>query len=182
MATWYGYNLFLAYAFANHHHYTISLVLSSLVALAAFHSNVAVVGTRKGVLRVHSFIWGPQQPSGILTLALVFAGAFAAIHYNVSLIDHAAYSGMHNWQDSIYFSIVTLATVGYGDILPLSHVARWLCSIEIVCGFVILMVGLNVTLSVWLQKAPPGATSGAAIAGPEQKGPDPAKEGDVAGG
>jgi hypothetical protein len=123
IATWYGYNLFLAYAFANHHHYAVSLVLSSYLALTAFHSNVGMVGTHKGVLRVHSFTLGPQPPSAVLILELVFAGAFAAIHYNVSLIDHAAYSGMIDWQDSIYFSIVTLATVGYGDIVPLSHVA-----------------------------------------------------------
>jgi voltage-gated potassium channel Kch len=67
----------------------------------------------------------------------------------------SAYSGMHDWQDSIYFSIVTLATVGYGDITPLSHLARWTCSVEIVLGFVILVAALNTTLSVWLQRIPP---------------------------
>ena len=179
-AIWYGYNLLLAYLFASHHQYSVSLALSSFIALASFHSNVAGLGTHKGVLRAYAFA-DAQPPSVVLTLALAFAAAFASIHYNVYSMDHAAYSGLHGWQDSIYFSIVTMATVGYGDILPLSHAARWLCSIEIICGFVILVVGLNVTLSVWLQRgssfktqgSPPEPQQGVSVAPGEPVQPKP---------
>jgi len=34
----------------------------------------------------------------------------------------------------VYFSLVTLATVGYGDILPHSEIARALANIEAVIG------------------------------------------------
>jgi uncharacterized membrane protein len=36
--------------------------------------------------------------------------------------------------DLLYFSFVTLATVGYGDILPTSETARMLAMIEAVVG------------------------------------------------
>ncbi|NQW49613.1 MAG: two pore domain potassium channel family protein [Rhodospirillales bacterium] len=36
--------------------------------------------------------------------------------------------------DMIYFSLVTLATVGYGDVLPVSHTARMLATLQAVVG------------------------------------------------
>ena len=34
----------------------------------------------------------------------------------------------------IYFSFVTLTTVGYGDIVPIHPVARSLCNLELIIG------------------------------------------------
>ncbi len=45
-------------------------------------------------------------------------------------------SGMNG----IYFSFVTLATVGYGDIIPLSPMARTLAVIEAMCGMFYITV------------------------------------------
>lgn len=42
--------------------------------------------------------------------------------------------------DAIYFSFVTLATLGYGDILPVGEVARGLAVIEAVAGQLFLAV------------------------------------------
>lgn len=42
--------------------------------------------------------------------------------------------------DGIYFSFVTLATLGYGDVLPVSGVARGLAMIEAVSGQLFLAV------------------------------------------
>jgi uncharacterized membrane protein len=36
--------------------------------------------------------------------------------------------------DMLYFSLITLATVGYGDILPVSETARTLAVLEAVVG------------------------------------------------
>ena len=42
--------------------------------------------------------------------------------------------------DAIYFSFVTLATLGYGDLLPVSEVARGLAVVEAVSGQLFLAV------------------------------------------
>jgi hypothetical protein len=36
--------------------------------------------------------------------------------------------------DSFYFSFITLSTVGYGDITPVSRIARWLAAMEAMTG------------------------------------------------
>ena len=39
-----------------------------------------------------------------------------------------------SFSESIYFSINTISTVGYGDIIPYSNLARLLSSLEVFCG------------------------------------------------
>lgn len=148
---WFGLNLYLAYVLAIQQKFAVSIVLSCWLAICALHSTASGLSIKKGVLRLFMFR-SPFAPASILAYALCFSGAFGAIHFNLWRINPSAYSGMHDWQDSIYFSIVTLATVGYGDITPLSHLARWACSIEIVLGFIILVAALNATMSVWSQR------------------------------
>ena len=45
--------------------------------------------------------------------------------------------------EGIYFSIVTFATVGYGDIHPVSGPVRLVCGIEIVMGVLLLLFGFS---------------------------------------
>jgi voltage-gated potassium channel len=48
-----------------------------------------------------------------------------------------------SFSESIYFSIISISTVGYGDIVPHSSLARLLASIEVVCGFMLLLFGVS---------------------------------------
>jgi Ion channel len=161
---WNTYNLRVAYSFADHHKFGISITLSLLLAVIAISVTVAGLGTKNGMLKLFDYPGGPLAPGPILAYALSFAGAFGCLHFNISLLNSSAYNGLHDWQDSLYFSVVTLATVGYADITPLSHIARWACMVEIVMGFVILVIALNATMSIWLQRTPslkiePGAAA-----------------------
>ncbi|MBL8697765.1 MAG: two pore domain potassium channel family protein [Alphaproteobacteria bacterium] len=45
--------------------------------------------------------------------------------------------------ESLYFSIVTMATVGYGDIVPSTDAARALAAIQVVLGVLILLIGFS---------------------------------------
>ena len=44
--------------------------------------------------------------------------------------------------DFIYFSITTFATVGYGDIIPVSSIAKILVTLEIFLSFLIIVFAL----------------------------------------
>ena len=51
-----------------------------------------------------------------------------------------------SWQDAPYFSLVTIATVGYGDITPVGDYEKWLVMWEITIG--ILFFGCIVSLLI----------------------------------
>ena len=76
-------------------------------------------------------------------------GVFAALYQQLALLcDNSAVQlcqgerpfsqSLARFADAAYFSTVTLSTTGYGDVVPVSDVARALVAIEIVIGFGLL--------------------------------------------
>ncbi|MCG8566951.1 MAG: pentapeptide repeat-containing protein [Desulfobacterales bacterium] len=66
--------------------------------------------------------------------------AFGAIYTHVA-IDFGDYE---TWFSPIYFSFVTLTTLGYGDAVPKSLVAQWVVTLQAVTGY----MGLGGLLSI----------------------------------
>lgn len=83
----------------------------------------------------------------------VFVGIdFAIIFDTIQRVDPAAFAGEP--VSPFYFSFVTLTTVGFGDITPVSDLARTLTVIEALVGQILLvvivarLVGLQIAQSV----------------------------------
>ena len=78
-------------------------------------------------------------------IVILFASAYRLIsaytperHFNVG----GTLRGL-SFSESIYFSIGTISTVGYGDIIPYSNLARVLASLEVFCGIMLLIFGVS---------------------------------------
>lgn len=63
------------------------------------------------------------------------------------------------FSEALYFSVVTLTTVGYGDILPIAPLARILAVAQMVVGLLLLLFGVNELLRhadpALIENAPP---------------------------
>jgi voltage-gated potassium channel len=46
-----------------------------------------------------------------------------------------------SFSEAMYFSVITLATVGYGDITPAAPLVRALAMLEVVAGLLLLLFG-----------------------------------------
>lgn len=62
-------------------------------------------------------------------IALVFGFAFKFVPLNIS---------DETWLSTYYFSVVTLTTLGYGEITPASQLAQWLAIAEVLMGYTML--------------------------------------------
>jgi len=51
--------------------------------------------------------------------------------------------------NAFYFSFITLSTVGYGDITPVSRIARWLAATEAMTGLLYITVLLARLVSLY---------------------------------
>jgi len=78
-------------------------------------------------------------------LVILFASIFSIVsqfsaghHFIVGNVARAL-----SFSEAMHFSIVTISTVGYGDIVPTSSLARVLASIEVVCGVMLLLFGVS---------------------------------------
>jgi hypothetical protein len=80
--------------------------------------------------------------SGAVAAYLFVGLAFASIATAIELWNpgsYAATSGNFSFGSMIYFSFVTLATLGYGDIVPVTEWARSLATLEAVVGQIYLV-------------------------------------------
>jgi hypothetical protein len=68
-------------------------------------------------------------------LIYLFLGFFFALNFYGMRED---IKGIETFFDSVYFSFVTMTTLGYGDILPLSNLAKFTVIMESVAGVVLL--------------------------------------------
>jgi len=89
------------------------------------------------------FIW-------LMTMVILgYAGVFSGLQ---ALVPGGAFRGLDgSWAplQFLYFSVVTIATVGYGDILPASTAARLITASEVLAGLsllVFLMTAFTMTM------------------------------------
>jgi Ion channel len=112
-----------------------------------------------GVVKFFGTYKAQASPLVILSLALVCSASFGVLHFGVWSMWPSEYLNMHGIQDALYFSAVTMATVGYGDIVPVGHAARWLCVAEIISGVLLLVVGVSASMTIWLQNNQPSSAN-----------------------
>ena len=91
--------------------------------------------------------------AGAASLYLLIALIWALLYSILHRAHPGAISGLPvhaTLWDCLYFSVTTLTTLGYGDVLPLSAAARTLASVEVVLGqfyltiLVAALVGMHV--------------------------------------
>jgi len=83
---------------------------------------------------------------GSICIYMLLGIVWALLYEFLSIIDPGAFKGLSLNSDSrdswnyIYYSFVTLTTLGYGDISPVNHYARALAYIEAICGQIYIAV------------------------------------------
>lgn len=90
---------------------------------------------------------------GLIAMYLQIALLFAISYEAIEIFFPGAFAfgeGVHPLQsdDLTYFSLITLTTVGFGDIYPVHPLARMLVSLEAVTG--VLFIGLSMARSLML--------------------------------
>ncbi len=81
-----------------------------------------------------------------ISMYLMFGFAFGAVFHLVSILDPTSFGatgdavGRAGTPDLMYFSFVTLATLGYGDIVPRTNFARSIAILEALVGMLYIAV------------------------------------------
>jgi hypothetical protein len=104
---------------------------AGLVSIAAMALVVLAQTFRAGPVNVHRI---QGAVAAYLLLGLAWALAYEIVALRVSGAFSVTGVAGPVRPDFIYFSFVTLTTVGYGDITPVSHVARSLAILEALIG------------------------------------------------
>jgi hypothetical protein len=116
----------------------VALALTSTIVLILF----ATYCVMRYVLRAQ-IITSDQVYAGIC-MYVMLGFAFGAIFYLINILNPNSFAATAQapgeTPDLMYFSFVTLATVGYGDITPRSNFAHGLAVLEALAGTVYIAV------------------------------------------
>jgi hypothetical protein len=80
---------------------------------------------------------------------------FAVWYQMISLVNPNAFSHPLHILDSLYFSFVTFVTVGYGDIFPISILAKIVTMGQMILTFYTLVIVVNGLISLHFNKHSP---------------------------
>ncbi len=128
-----------------------AMAVISLVVLLASR-NVAVFLIDTGLLFEDFFeiMAGLVKPAfAFLTFYSMIVILFAALYRMIGYLDDSPsflIDGIGRdptFLESLYFSLVTVSTVGYGDIVPLTYAARIVVALQIVAGILLLLFGFH---------------------------------------
>jgi voltage-gated potassium channel len=87
---------------------------------------------------VHSNHARARAIEALAACAVVVVVVFASAYINMSARDPQAFTEHLNRTSALYFTVVTLGTIGYGDIAPRTDTARTVVMFQIVVNIVIL--------------------------------------------
>ena len=77
----------------------------------------------------------------------LFIVVFSTTHYLINGLEPASYSEPMTRFDALYFTMTTFATVGFGDITPVSLPARFVTLLQMIGGLILVGVVARVLIS-----------------------------------
>jgi voltage-gated potassium channel len=83
----------------------------------------------------------------LVLLAALFLGVFAMIYVAISLSDATAFTEPLDAFTSYYFALTVLATVGFGDITPVTTLARSFTMVQMALDLVFIAVLIRIVSS-----------------------------------
>lgn len=129
---------------------TIVTILSHISAYQKVNADT-IYGAISAYLLI-GIIWAMIYTILEITMPGSFKLSHTLIHNNAFLAGHRFY-----FSQFIYFSFITLTTLGYGDITPLSLASRGFASLEAIMGqlyiavLIARLVGLHISHTHWEQ-------------------------------
>jgi voltage-gated potassium channel len=118
----------------------LSSAMRAIVGLALFVA-VLIWQIRKVLTARHPGLRAIEALAVTLPLFLL---SFATTYFLMSLHGSGTFSQEHlSRTDALYFTVTMFATVGFGDISPVSQTARVVVTFQMLLDLVILGVGVN---------------------------------------
>jgi len=87
----------------------------------------------------------------LMMVAMVVVG-FAAVYVGLSK-HNQQFPSLHTKLDGIYFTVTTLATVGYGDLAPAGQLARGVAVIQMIVDILVIGVAARLAMRVASREA-----------------------------
>jgi len=88
-----------------------------------------------------------RRVDGLLLALVVGVLCFALVFYRVEISDPGQIAGLSTRLDSLYFTMSTLLTIGYGDVHAVGQLARGLVLVQMIFNVVVIATAASTITS-----------------------------------
>ena len=117
--------------------FTLMLIDTGMLFGSFFASNAKLIKPAFAFFTLYSLI------------VIVFGAIYRIIDY-ISKVHHFAVHGTERdltFVESLYYSLVTVSTLGFGDILPLTNAMRFLTGVQSFLGTLLFLIGVHAIMT-----------------------------------
>lgn len=122
-------------------------LISKASYLTAFLLGAAVVMVVLAV-QARNILRSPYPRLRAVEALMTSGPLFIALRYLIAHVNPSSYTQPMTRLDALYFTVATFATVGYGDLSPVSQTARLAALVQMVCGLFLVGVIAKLLLSI----------------------------------
>ncbi|MBH0776195.1 potassium channel family protein [Nocardia bovistercoris] len=143
---------------------TASRVVGLILFLVGVGGLIWLTWRRLGRLMANPAATGGRV-DGVLLLLCVVAMFFAIYYYRLAVSYPDQFDGLVTRTDALYYTVVTLGTVGYGDIHATGQAARIATMVQIVFDLIVIGTLLAIVSSGVTRRLEAAAGEGRAVNG-----------------
>ena len=134
-------------------YYVVPISADRAAPYRALAALVSLAGL--GVVTVRQLRCRDDPVGRLVTILAIVIATFAGAFYGLSL-SAGQFEGIENRTDALYFTVVTMATIGYGDIHPVGQAARLVVLVSIAFNAVFVAAIASALVSVLRSGRDPG--------------------------
>lgn len=103
------------------------------------------------VVESNRFFWGKVSDTDlqILKLVTIIFSVFFVTAGFFHEVEVASNPNVDTFRDSLYYTVVTLTTVGFGDITPVTSMGRWVTIFSIMAGIILIPWQASRIVKTW---------------------------------
>lgn len=146
---WSLFFLGISFEYASTGNIWLSIALSGLIIMMYINKIIDDFRVKSGSISYSKLPDHKLRIGELLEFWFIVSIGFASLYYAISIHLNNSFSEPLTVFSSMYFSIVTVSTVGFGDITPLHWIPRAVVIIQIVIGFIYTVLLVSIFVSIW---------------------------------
>lgn len=149
---WWLFIFAICFSMAKNGSVYLSIIISILIIFSLITDTVSILDSQKGRLKILDKPQHKIRFSDFITNGLLIVIGFACIYFSLSILNKDTFNQSMSILDSLFYSFMIGTTIGFGNISPMTDIAKAITMLEGFLGFMFVIFMIVIFVNVWISK------------------------------